>query len=278
MLLAEYTLIYYTQNSLSWLYFQKNKFNLQEKYTPNNYSLENLTASMVCVLNDCRKANITDNIDILNILNTEFIHGNIAFEPVDDKDIPKYPNSGIVKGDSDKNIIRIFVNPTFFNILKKANSTCSDEDTKNLLKDLLSVYRHEFVHMHQTNQEKIPQTGIDVSNMKTRKQAESYLSQGREIDAHAAEVATRLLSTNMTLNQIIKAIRDNTRPLLFDPTYKIYYTCFGMAKDIPIHQRDKDSIFRINIFKRFQKRIFDFLILDHKFITDKRALEINPFN
>ena len=212
------------------------------------------------------KVNALNKNKLLDILNTEFLKVNICFENNESMAIPRYPDSGIVWAETDK-LIYIYVNDIFINILNNTDILKPTKDFDNLVHDLFNMYSHEITHNYQqTNTKK----AIPTPNIDNRKE---YLSHPWEIDANAREVASQLLKKYTNFKDIQNLLLNNSNKLLQNEIWEEYYRYFGAYEQEPSRNiHEKERLWRINIFKKFKKRIYDFLLLDKKFLGESLTI------
>lgn len=145
----------------------------------------------------------------------------------------------------------------------------------NLVEDLMKLYSHEYTHLDQFNSQKEIQPGIDSTKITTPEEVKKYLSNQREIDAHAREVANSLLLIGKTPKEIenLFTTKNGSQTLISLSTiYGLYYDYFGRAlwkKTKDWTEADKADM---KIFNKFKRRICDFLLLDKGFINKDKLL------
>nr|DAP54578.1 MAG TPA: hypothetical protein [Caudoviricetes sp.] len=269
--------IYLTIETISAKYRQNLINNiLNESYKNLDLTPESIKASLYIILYQCKHDNDFSINHLLDLLNTEFLKTNITFiyEPSLNMKL-KYARSGIIKAETD-NVIYIYVNTEFFEILQNANLiTRHNISMNNLVEDLMKLYSHEYTHLDQFNLQKEIQPGIDSTKITTPEEVKKYLSNQREIDAHAREVANSLLLIGKTPKEIenLFTTKNGSQTLISLSTiYGLYYDYFGRAlwkKTKDWTETDKADM---KIFNKFKKRICDFLLLDKKFINKDKLL------
>jgi len=245
---------------------------LKETYNELKLTPENIKASIIKVIYNCRKLNEIDDEDIIDNLNSEFLKANIEFgtnSPYNSK--PRYPNSGILNSDADSDgIIRIYVNSRFIFIVKNLNILSTDIQFNQLIEDLYKIYTHEITHIDQFNKQEKIQPGINPDELQTSYQNLKYLASYQEIDARARELANTLLLEGKTFEDI-KEMFKNYKSLLKYTEFKIYWMNFGiynlLSKENLTQDKLKDINQRINVFKKFKRRVFDFILLDKKYVN-----------
>lgn len=245
--------------------------NLKEAYKPLNITQNNIKASILSILYTNKDIlNTLSNSELLDLLNDEFLKAKIIFVPSDElkiKATPKYERSGLVYAETDY-LIEIYVNNTFYNILRNTEIDSDDQNIINLADDIYSLYSHEATHLNQKEKEKIPQSGIDPNTLTTPSKVTKYLSQIREIAGHARELANQLILSEKSVKEIENLLSTRSGSIYLAKNYKIYqlyWLNFGIALNIPNKDRDKDALWRIKIFNRFKKYIVYFLHLDLRF-------------
>lgn len=248
--------------------------NLEEAYKPLELNPKIIENSLRAIFYS-RKDELDNlsNEEIIDILNKEFIKAKVIFIQFSDSKlnvdvIPKYKECGIVYAETDEQI-EIYVNDTFFDILRKINT--QNNDINKLCNCIYSLYSHEATHINQKEVEKVKQQGIDINNIRTNLEKQKYLANVRELAAHAREIANQLLLTNKSVKEIQELLttRKGNEYLCKEyPMYNEYWNAFGIAMDMPKKYKDtdKDIQWRIRTFNRFKKYIVYFLTLDLKFI------------
>lgn len=269
--------IYLTIETISAKYRQNLINNiLAENYRDLELTPESIKASLYVILYQCKHDNDFSIEHILDLLNTEFLKAKITFiyEPHPNIKL-KYTRSGIIKAETD-NVIYIYVNADFFEILQNADLiTRHNIMINNLVEDLIKLYSHEYTHVDKFNSQKKIQPGIDSNSITTPEETKKYLSHQKEIDAHAREVANSLLLTGKTAKEIenLFTTRNGSQTLIsLSNTYGLYYDYFGTAlwkKNKDITEDDKQDL---KIFNKFKRRICDFLLLDRKFINKDKLI------
>ena len=242
---------------LEWLSSQT----LLETYNPLSVSSKNIESSLNLI---ATTSNNKTSKEILDMLNTEFLKINVCFEETDKTMPQKYPESGIVYAEADL-LIYVYVNKRFFNIIESKNTTLINQ----LSKDIFKIYSHEITHVEQNQKQKINQPTLLPPQNSSLSERDRYLSNVREIDAHAREVATALLLKNFDKKEIEKLLTTHKGSLELskqNKEFSIYYQTYGICLNIPRKAWDNDTKWRIKIFNRFKKRICDFLMLDINFI------------
>ena len=242
---------------LEWLSSQT----LLETYSPLSVSSKNIEASLKLI---ATTSEFKSSKEILDKLNTEFLKINVCFEETD-KAIPqKYPDSGIVYAEADL-LVYIYVNKKFFNIIESKDSSLINQ----LSKDIFKIYSHEITHVEQNQKQRVNQPTLLPPQNSSLSERNRYLSNVREIDAHAREVATSLLLKDFDKKEIEKLLTTHKGSLELskqNKEFSIYYQTYGICLNIPRKAWDNDTKWRIKIFNRFKKRICDFLMLDINFI------------
>ena len=242
---------------LEWLSSQT----LLETYSPLSVSSKNIEASLKLI---ATTSEFKSSKEILDKLNTEFLKINVCFEETD-KAIPqKYPDSGIVYAEADL-LVYIYVNKKFFNIIESKDSSLINQ----LSKDIFKIYSHEITHVEQNQKQRVNQPTLLPPQNSSLSERNRYLSNVREIDAHAREVATSLLLKDFDKKEIEKLLTTHKGSLELskqNKEFSIYYQTYGICLNIPRKAWDNDTKWRVKIFNRFKKRICDFLMLDINFI------------
>lgn len=269
--------IYLTIETISAKYRQNLINNiLNESYKNLDLTPESIKASLYVILYQCKHDNDFSINYLLDLLNTEFLKANITFiyEPGLNMKL-KYARSGIIKAETDSTIY-VYVNTEFFEILQNANLTTRHNiSINNLVEDLMKLYSHEYTHLDQFDLQKEVQPGIDSTKITTPDEVKKYLSNQREIDAHAREVANSLLLMGKTPKEIenLFTTKSGSQTLISLSTiYGLYYDYFGRAlwkKTKDWTEADKADM---KIFNKFKKRICDFLLLDKKFINKDKLI------
>lgn len=269
--------IYLTIETISAKYRQNLINNiLNENYKNYELTPESSKASLYVILYQCKYDNDFSIDHILDLLNTEFLKANITFiyEPHSNLKL-KYARSGIIKAETDS-VIYLYVSAEFFEILQNANLiTRHDIAINGLVEDLMKIYSHEYTHLEQFNSQKEIQQGIDSNKITTPEEVKKYLSNQREIDAHAREAANSLLLTGKTPKEIenLFTTRSGSLTLIsLSTVYDLYYDYFGRAlwkKTKDWTEADKADM---KIFNKFKRRICDFLLLDKSFINKDKLL------
>lgn len=249
---------------------------LDEAYKPLTLNPSIIKNSLLSILYPkTNELNTISNEELLDMLNKEFIKANIIFIPflessISNKIKPKYERSGLVYAETDKQI-EVYVNDTFFNLLRNCEINESNENINALAKDIYSLYSHESTHSNQKEVEKVKQSGIDINKINSKLEKHRYLANIREIAAHARELANQLLLTDKSVKEIQELLttrKGNELLCKNYPLYKDYYDAFGIALTVPKKYRetDKDIQWRIRVFNRFRKYLVYFLLLDLRFI------------
>ena len=238
-----------------------------ESYSQLTLSPKNIEASLRTVLMSLERK---DNQSILDKLNSEFIKINVCFEETDKTMLQKYHDSGIVYAEADL-CIYIYVNERFFDIVNSVELTQQSDELTQLSKDIFKIYSHEITHVEQNQKQRVNQPTLLPPQNSSLSERDRYLSNVREIDAHARELANYLLSSKFSKKEIERLLttKQGYQELMNNHVFKIYFDNFGMASYLPKHQRDKDSQWRVTVFKRFKKRVCDFLLLDESFMYHK---------
>ena len=238
-----------------------------ESYSQLTLSPKNIEASLRTVLMSLERK---DNQSILDKLNSEFIRINVCFEETDKTMPQKYPDSGIVYAEADL-CIYIYVNKNFFDIVNSVELTQQSDELTQLSKDIFTIYSHEITYVEQNQKQKVNQPTLLPPQNCSLSERDRYLSNVREIDAHARELANYLLSSKLSKKEIERLLttKQGYQELMNNHVFKLYFDNFGRASSLPKHQQDKDSKWRITVFKRFKKRVCDFLLLDEGFIYQK---------
>lgn len=206
--------------------------------------------------------------EILDKLNSEFVKCNVGF--IENEEVYgslKYPESEIVKAEAD-NFIYIYVNDTFFEIIKSEDN----DKLSKLAQDLFIIYTHEISHVEQNQKQKVVQSGITISNQDDEQERILYLSNLREIDAHAREVANELLYMDLSPKEIEQLLTTHEGSKLLcqkSRVYKLYYYTFGVCLTIPSKSWDREIKNKIKVFNHFKRRICDFLKLDIRYVDQK---------
>lgn len=269
--------IYLTIETISAKYRQNLINNiLNENYKDLDLTPESIKASLYVILYQCKHDNDFSINHLLDLLNTEFLKANITFIYEPSLNIKeKYARSGIIKAETNSTIY-VYVNTEFFEILQNANLVIRHNiSINNLVEDLMKLYSHEYTHLDQFNLQKEIQPGIDSTKITTPEEVKKYLSNQREIDAHAREVANSLLLIGKTPKEIenLFTTRSGSQTLIsLSTTYGLYYDYFGRAlwkKTKDWTEADKADM---KIFNKFKKRICDFLLLDKKFINKDKLI------
>lgn len=256
-------------NCISTVYYDSLLYKvLQEKYTPLKLNPDNIKDSLLVVINKCQTKNKLKDEDILNELNTEFLKGKMTFEisSLNLNDY-KYPNSGIAYAEAN-NLIYIYVLEKFFDILRSVDILKSDLQLDNLSKDIYKIYTHEITRVHQFNRQKQLQFGIEPEKIVSKLDRANYLSHYREIDAHAREFAANLLDSDLSFDEIKKALQTRDPVLSKYKIYREYYRALGSCEKMSKSQLTKRYKDYIKAFKHFLKRTYDFLLLDKHYIND----------
>lgn len=242
---------------------------LNEEYSELKFDQNNFRASIIKVIHNCRKLNQTTYEDIINHLNSEFLKANITFAEDFSFRRPKYPKSGIVYGEGGDEIY-LYVNKKFMNIIRSVNITTSDQTFNTLVEDLFQAYIHETTHEDQYNKQPVKQPGIDPDSLQTSAENLKYLSNPIEIDARARELATKLLLEGKTFEQV-KEMFNAHKPMLKYEEYMSYWMRFGiytkMTNRDMNRKRRQEKQKNIAIFNRFKRRVFDFILLDRKYVN-----------
>ena len=242
------------------LFESSGKQELLEKYAEINLSPTIISDTLLNLIYNYKKNHISKD-KLLELLNTEFLKVKICFELDTTPIRSRYPNSGIVRAETYKTIY-IYVNKKFIDILDHTDTLHPAEDFNNLVHDLFHIYTHETTHNYQQGQTK---KAIPAPNPTNRKE---YLSQPLEIDTHARELASRLLRKYNDFSQINDLLTHNSKKLLIDDIWEEYYSNFGAYDLEPKREKgEKERLWRINVFKKFKKRIYDFLLLDKQFLN-----------
>lgn len=249
-------------------------FILNEEYEELKLTPNNIKASFIKVIYNCQKLNVSANDEVIDHLNSEFLKGNIEFilnSPYINS-IPKYPNSGILNSDADSNgLISIYVNNKFINILKNLDLTKENKQFNELIEDTFKSYSHEITHTNQFSKQVNLQNGIDPNEIKTNLQNLKYLADYREIDSRARELATTFLLEGKTFDDIKNMFETDSKKLLKYKDYYNYWINFGYKKLIPnkglTRKQKQDKKKAISVFNRFKRRVFDFILLDKKYIN-----------
>lgn len=269
--------IYLTIETISAKYRQNLINNiLNESYKNYELTPESIKASLYVILYQCKHDNDFSINHILDLLNTEFLKADITFIYESYSNLKlKYARSGIIKAETDS-VIYLYVSAEFFEILQNANLTTRHNIAiNNLIEDLMKIYSHEYTHLEQFNSQKEIQHGIDSTKITTPEEVKKYLSNQREIDAHAREAANSLLLTGKTPKEIenLFTTRSGSLTLIsLSTVYGLYYDYFGRAlwkKTKDWTEADKADM---KIFNKFKRRICDFLLLDKGFINKDKLL------
>lgn len=280
--LCEYTLSFlYTDN------LQKQKLGLKETYSKLKVNEQNIYASLFCVIYNCKYNNLLENDQILDVLNTEFSKIHVKFiETNINSPFSSHPNEGIIQSETEKNQIYIIVSPKFFNLIQ--NASINNDILNNLAKAIFSEYTHEYTHLHQIDNEKVPQFNVEIKNIQTPDDNKTYLKHPREIDANARQFANELLMSGKSIHDIFNLITSKVNSshlyLIKYLPYKKYYNTFGITSNLTpeqrnLYEKEKPGIIHENekIFQQFLKRTYDFLLLDESFVLSKYNALLNPF-
>jgi len=272
--LEKISIISRESNTISYLYEMKLRYALYEslqkqplleKYSEIKLSPSIIYNTLLKLIYNYRLNSIPKD-KLLDTLNTEFLKVNICFEMNESNAIPRYPDSGIVWADTNT-LVYIYVNDIFLDILSNTDILKPSKDFDNLVHDLFNMYSHEITHDYQQNSTKKLLPAPDITNRK------EYLSHPWEIDAHARELASRLLRQYKDISQIIDLLNSNSKKLLNDNIWEEYYSNFGAyTLESTRKQHEKERLWRINIFNKFKKRIYDFLLLDQKFLGESSKI------
>ena len=280
--LCEYTLSFLYTNNL-----QKQKLNLKETYSKLEINEQNIYASLFSIIYNCKYNNLMKDDQILDMLNTEFSKINIRFIKTNtNTPFSSHPNEGIIQSETEKNQMYITVSPKFFNLIQTAS--INNDILNDLAKAIFSEYTHEYTHLYQINNEKIPQSNIEIKDMQTLDDNRTYLKHPREVDANARQFANELLMSGKSIHDIFNLITSKVNSshlyLMKYLPYKKYYNVFGITNDLNSEQKDlyekeKPGIIQENkkIFQQFLKRTYDFLLLDESFALSKYNALLNPF-
>ena len=280
--MCEYTLSFLYTNNL-----QKQKLNLKETYSKLEINEQNIYASLFSIIYNCKYNNLMKDDQILDMLNTEFSKINIRFIKTNtNTPFSSHPNEGIIQSETEKNQIYIIVSPKFFNLIQTAS--INNDILNDLAKAILSEYTHEYTHLYQINNEKIPQSNIEIKDIQTSNDNRTYLKHPREVDANARQFANELLMSGKSIHDIFNLITSKVNSshlyLMKYLPYKKYYNVFGITNDLNSEQKDlyekeKPGIIQENkkIFQQFLKRTYDFLLLDESFALSKYNALLNPF-
>lgn len=268
-------LIELEENSIHWryrLYLYEKIMN--EIYSKLEFTQSSFEATLKIISHKIKLSNeeIT-NEEILNRLNSEFIKCDIGFIEDDGAfKTLKYPESGIVRAEAD-NFIYIYVNDTFFNLIKSDDILNNNNGLHELSNNLFTLYSHEISHVEQNQKQKVAQSGITISNKDDEQERILYLSNLREIDAHAREVTNELLCMNLSPKEIehLLTTHEGSKKLCEKSrVYKLYYYLFGVCLTIPSKSWDREIKNKIKVFNHFKRRICDFLKLDSNYIDQKQ--------
>lgn len=276
--------------TISYLYYEQLKdthYNLKENYNSLKLSIKNIKASLFNCLYISYYQNFPSDDQLLNIINTEFSKANIVFIFTDNTNfIPIDMKCGIIYAETAKNQLEIYINENFIKFLRKGFT--NQEYLDELAKSIFNEYTHEYTHLYQINQEKIPQKSIEINDIKTSNDIKIYLSHQREIDAHAREAAAELAQYYNSLGNILNMLKQISGALCKSKAYEKYYATFGkvykytpetikLMKNLDPNA-EKEIIRDKKIFNQFRKRIYDFLLLDKKFLFDKNNNDLNPLS
>lgn len=248
-------------------YFESiGKPEILEAYSKLNLSPDIISNTLVKLLYTYNQSNKLSDGVLLDLLNTEFLKVNVVFDVDNTFRNVRYPNSGIVRADTGERIY-IYINDKFFDILKNTDITSLSKDFNDLCNDLFSMYSHEATHSYQINHAKKELDGIkDPNNRK------AYLGNPQEIDAHAREFANILLNTGKSFSEIKDLLTNNSKKLLNNKIWQEYWKYFGSYIEEENYPNKKDREWRVNIFKKFKKRIYDFLLLDKRFMYESKSV------
>jgi hypothetical protein len=186
-------------------------------------------------------------IDIIELLNKKFARYNVYFE------MNEEPGQDWLYGDqdiqlsfvSDRGTIHIYVGDMF---IEKNNT---DISYQQLIKTLENILVHELIHRQQIS--KIPFSvlkNIDTSSN------EKYLSDPKEIDAHAMQAVSEFSQfyDKNKIKQIISNYNSSKDSAVDSVAFWKYWSFFGLYSDT---NDDPESN---NIWKKFLKRMYYFLI------------------
>ena len=267
-------LLGYETDSLRYIYLQQRLFSdLKEAYSSLNTIPNNFKSSLIVAIKSIQSNNISDQSDIIDELNKEFLFVNVTFEYKEKSQYgyrPKFEKVGIIDGMGDKSGVEITVNDTFINLLRNPD-ILNDQNTLNTITEaLFSLYGHETTHEEQTNKEKIPVPAPNIHPNMTEDEVKAYYSNTREIASHAREVADRLLLSGKSLKdieQLLTTWKGTTALCAQDKTFLQYYTLFGIGLRLPKASWKDTTEKDLEIFNRFKKYITYFLRLDIQFIN-----------
>lgn len=247
---------------------------LSEKYDDLGFDKKEVMASLQCVRDTIQ--NLDPN-NILNELNNEFLGVGVIFMPYNNSYGSLgigYPKEGIIGGDYDQQhrISYVYINDDFIEHF-------IDKKYDLLSNAIVSICTHENTHEQQIDHSNGKVKGLNPNvKINTRKGFQQYLELFSEIDAHAREVASYLYNTGNSGAKISQMINDNDPILKSVKAYNVYWEYFGIVttfKDIR-DIKEKDTLHRLQVWKRFLSRIVAYLINTNRYqftIEKKDALK-----
>lgn len=237
---------------------------LTEKYDDISFSKEEVISSLEKVRIETEKL---DKDNILDNLNNEFIGIGLlfidnAFSEYNNTHV-LYPKEGIVTSEYKPNrrITYIYVNDDFINNFINKNYEI-------LSNGILATSIHEDTHKQQLNHSNNKVKGLDSNvDINSKSGFQKYLEKTEEIDAHAREVALYLYNLGYSGSQIGQMLNKNDPELMKSSSYEKYWNFFGIITTLKNVNKlkDKDSIRRLKVWKRFLSKIVAYLITTAKY-------------
>ena len=238
--------------------------NLNEVYDDLTFSKEEVISSLEVVRIETKNL---DKKDIIDNLNNEFLGIGIMFLDNDSYNEKSnhaiYPNEGIVNSEynKDKQMTYVYINNTFIdNFINKKYNLLSN--------GIIASAMHEDTHKQQIMRSNDKAKGLNKDvDINTKEGFQTYLENDKEIDAHAREVAIYLYNLGYSGSEIGKMLNENNPELIKNAAYEKYWNFFGITTKIDnVYQlKDKDTIHRLKVWKRFLSRIIAYLITTNKY-------------
>lgn len=250
---------------------------LIETYSKLDIKPQNIKASLLTILYQCKQEGDLSNDHIIDLLNTEFLKINMTFNiDISNKKLI-YPRSGIIEANAyEDGLLEINIKPVFLDILRSIDLTKTSNQFLNwIVEDLMKVYSHEYTHKNQFEKQEKRIPGINSNDITNKAQTKKYLSHQREIDSHAREAATELLLSGKSANVITDYFLSQSgdeQLIRLSKNYGIYWQLFGLSNYTK--SKTKQDLKDIQIFNKFKKRIYDFLLLDKEFINKDDLITI----
>lgn len=227
-------------------------------------------------MNTIEKKNKSGDI-LLNKLNDAFQHIHIIFKKFLGENVSsKYPRSGIVNGESDPDgYLYIEANNKFLLTFNSVDLAKENRALEYMTEDLMKIYSHEYTHLYQLDKQNVLVPGIDknsldVTNMYIMKK---YLSNQREIDAHAREIAVELLLSGKNLSDLkrmLKNLSSEEKLVSLSRVFGQYWYLFSKFSQANMYPFKNDDTILLNL----KTKTLEFLDIDKNKINKNSLIAL----